>query len=231
MRATGAPGPGGGDDEPEASPWGGGVPCVLCEALGGLPRGGATEGVRLVSVSRFLKFPILNPNFFFIFRTLGPMWRANLYKGPGWSMKGEGREQAGQSRPEGAAPLTGGSHSPVYGPPAPPPKPQASGGGSTPKPQAPSPGSQPGEDVRASLGTSPGVAIAALSTQFRPRRSCVVPYGLPEVLPLAAQAYPRPCRRLRPAAGEGGCNRGRGRRPRPRRLGSVGDWALPTTTT
>jgi len=29
----------------------------------------------------------------------------------------------------------------------------------------------------------------------------------------------------------GGCKRGRGRCPRPRRLGFVGDWALPTTTT
>lgn len=44
MRATGAPGPGGGDDEPEASPWGGGVPCVLCEALGGTAEGWCDRG-------------------------------------------------------------------------------------------------------------------------------------------------------------------------------------------
>ena len=36
-------------------------------------------------------------------------------------------------------------------------------------------------------------------------------------------------RRPRPEGGEGGYKRGRGRRPRPRRLGFVGDWALPTT--
>lgn len=35
--------------------------------------------------------------------------------------------------------------------------------------------------------------------------------------------------RLRPEGGEGGYKRGRGRCPRPRRLGFVGDWALPTT--
>jgi len=39
----------------------------------------------------------------------------------------------------------------------------------------------------------------------------------------------RSTRRLRPEGGEGGYKRGRGRRPRPRRLGFVGDWALPTT--
>ena len=39
----------------------------------------------------------------------------------------------------------------------------------------------------------------------------------------------RSTRRPRPEGGEGGYNRGRGRRPRPRRLGFVGDWALPTT--
>jgi hypothetical protein len=43
-------------------------------------------------------------------------------------------------------------------------------------------------------------------------------------------SLPRSRQRLRPEAGEGGCRRGRGRRPRPRRLGFVGDWALPTTT-
>jgi hypothetical protein len=63
---------------------------------GGLARGCAAEGVRLVAASRFLKFPILNPNFALTFRTLGPTWRAHVCKWPGWSMKGGGTEQAGK---------------------------------------------------------------------------------------------------------------------------------------
>lgn len=97
--------------------------CPVCPGRPwGLRRGCASEGVRLVAVSRFLKFLILNRNFFFIFRTLGPMWRANLCKWAGWSMKGEEREQAGQPEPEGAVPPTGGPPTGLRLSGAPPPE-------------------------------------------------------------------------------------------------------------
>jgi hypothetical protein len=77
-KALGGAGPGDGDDGPVAPPWVPRVPCVPWEGLGGLPRGCATGGGRLVSASRFLKFPILILNFWPVFRTSVPMWRANL---------------------------------------------------------------------------------------------------------------------------------------------------------
>jgi len=121
-----------------------------------------------------------------------------------------GRQRVGRMRAGRRAGGARGCRLPAA--PVPPlrPAPQAPPSRSGPAPPAAAQqlGSRrPGEDVRACLGASPGVAIAALTTQFIPRRSCAVPYGLPEVLPLAAQAYPDPADgfgpKLERAAAEG----------------------------
>src|SRR4051794_9262034 len=113
-------------------------------------------------------------------------------------MKGGGREQAGQraqAAGSGALSLAAAGDARCPAAPAPhPPNPPLRQG----PPGAHRPACRPGEAVRACLGTSPGVATAALTTQFIPRRSCAVPYGLPEVLPLVAHACPDPAEGLGP---------------------------------
>ena len=186
---------------------------------GGLARGCAAEGVRLVAASRFLKFPILNPNFALIFRTLGPTWRAHVCKWPGWSMKGGGTEQAGKGAGRRAGRAAGCG---AYGwrralPCRPAPR--------TPPPRGLGWGGCPGTPGHLSRR---GYRCAYHPIHTAPLlRSSLRSAGGSAA---SGASLPRSRQRLRPEAGEGGCRRGRGRRPRPRRLGFVGDWALPTTT-
>ena len=82
---------------------------------------------------------------------------------------------------------------------APPPEsPAAAGAPRGPLPSLPAWGGCPGMPGHLSRRS-----YAALTTQFIPRRSCAVPYGLPEVLPLAAHACPDPAEGLGPMRGRG----------------------------
>jgi len=86
------------------------------------------------------------------------------------------------------------------------------------------------------LGGSSGHGWAPLQarrplrlTQLRSRRSCAKSLRCAGGLAASVACLTRLQARLLPGQLAGGCTRGRGRRPRPRRLGSVGDWALPIT--
>jgi hypothetical protein len=98
----------------------------------------------LVSASRFLKFPILNPEKMFRTWTLDPIWRARLCIWPGGSMKGRRAERAG--RAAGSVAARCGVSCGICPPSAPDRRPAAASG--TPPHPPPAPNGGPAGPTR-----------------------------------------------------------------------------------